>query len=234
MNKAALFAALACAVLLTPEARAQFAVIDVGAITQLVTEVQTLQSALDTARNQLTEAQAQYTSLTGSRGMDRLLAGTPRNYLPVSWTDVQGVTQGGASSFPSLAAEVSGTVSGDAILPNPQLALLPSPVQRQITQRRAWLALSQDLSREELAATSARFAALQQLITTLAQTSDPKAVLDLQARIAAEHAMLQNEQTKLQTLHRLTVAEEDANQQQRVELAMAGHGDFAARVQPVP
>jgi type IV secretion system protein VirB5 len=220
--------------LLAPRAHAQFAVIDVGAITQLVTEVQTLQAALDTARNQLTAAQAEYTALTGPRGMDRLLSGTARNYLPASWADVQNVAQAGGSRYVPLATAVAATVTGNAVLAAPQLAVLPVPVQRQIGQEREWLAMAQQLSREELAVTSARFASLQQLIAALSQAADPKAVMDLQARIAIETAMLQNEQTKLQTLQRLTLSEQDVVQQQRRELATAGHGTFAARFQPAP
>ncbi len=219
---------------LAPRAHAQFAVIDVGAITQLVTEVQTLQSALDTARNQLTAAQTEYMALTGPRGMDRLLSGTTRNYLPASWADIQRVTQPGGGSYVPLATAVAVTVSDNAVLAAPQLALLPMPVQRQIGQEREWLAVAQQLSREELAVTSARFASLQQLISALSQAADPKAVMDLQARIGIETAMLQNEQTKLQTLQRLTLSEQDVMQQQRRELATAGHGTFAVRFQPTP
>ena len=52
-------------------------------------------------------------------------------------------------------------------------------------------------SRQALQVSSERFASLQQLIDAIPTATDPKAILDLQARIAAEQAMLQNEQTKL-------------------------------------
>ena len=57
-----------------PPAHAQFAVIDVASLTQLVSQVQTLEQQLATARGQLTQAQASYQSMTGSRGMEQLLA----------------------------------------------------------------------------------------------------------------------------------------------------------------
>jgi len=56
-----------------PQARAQFAVIDVSAIRQLVQEVQQMQQALQTAQNQLNQAQREYQSITGLRGMQNLL-----------------------------------------------------------------------------------------------------------------------------------------------------------------
>ena len=52
-----------------PAARAQWAVIDVGAIAQLVQEVQQMQQALQTAQNELNQAQQTYQSMTGERGM---------------------------------------------------------------------------------------------------------------------------------------------------------------------
>ncbi|MBV9346272.1 MAG: hypothetical protein JOZ03_14915, partial [Gammaproteobacteria bacterium] len=68
-----------------PRAEAQFAVIDVASLTQLVTEVQTLEEQVATARNQLGQAQAEFAAITGDRGMQSLLGGTPRNYLPADW-----------------------------------------------------------------------------------------------------------------------------------------------------
>jgi len=67
-----------------------------------------------------------------------------------------------------------------------------------------------------------------------AAAGDQKAVLDLQARIASENAMLLNEQSKLRTLTEVVQAQERANQQQMHERAALGHGQFAQRFQPVP
>src|SRR5512142_1850785 len=79
--------------LAAPLARAQFAVIDIGAITQLITEVEILQDQLTTARAHLAQAQAEYASITGGRGMEQLLTGAPRNYQPTNWADLQAVMQ---------------------------------------------------------------------------------------------------------------------------------------------
>src|ERR1700712_4111981 len=68
---------MACVIglLVAPPARAQFAVIDIGAITQLITEVEILEDQLTTARAHLAQAQAEYESITGGRGMEALLSG---------------------------------------------------------------------------------------------------------------------------------------------------------------
>ncbi|MBV8805912.1 MAG: hypothetical protein JO042_12720, partial [Sinobacteraceae bacterium] len=76
--------------LVAPAARAQFAVIDVTAITQMIQQAQILQQQLTTAQSHLAQARLEFESITGGRGMERLLSGTQRNYLPASWTDLQG------------------------------------------------------------------------------------------------------------------------------------------------
>src|ERR1700730_17776939 len=76
-----------------PSARAQWAVVDVGAITQLLQEVQTMQQQLSAAQNQLLQAQQEFQSITGNRGMQNLLAMSlpMRNYLPANWTQLSAV-----------------------------------------------------------------------------------------------------------------------------------------------
>jgi type IV secretion system protein VirB5 len=220
--------------LAAPAARAQFAVIDVGAITQLITQVQVLEDQLTTARDHLAQAQAEYNSITGGRGMERLLSGTQRNYLPASWADLQGVMQSGGGLYGALAGGVAGTVAANAVLPPQALALLPADVRVRIETARRLAALQQNLTRQALATTSSRFASLQQLIDAIPAAGDQKAVLDLQARVSAENSMLQNEQGKLLTLFQLVQAEEHANEQQLHERAVLGYGQFATRFQPVP
>jgi len=59
-------------------ARAQFAVIDAASVTQLIGQARTLAQELVTARAQLASAEQLYTSMSGSRGMQRLLGGMSR------------------------------------------------------------------------------------------------------------------------------------------------------------
>ena len=211
-------------------AHAQFAVIDVGAITQLITEVEILEDQLTTARDHLAQAQEEFASITGGRGMELLLSGAPRNYLPTSWPDLQSAMQGGGG----LGGGIAATLTINSILPEPALALLPADVRAQIEERRRLTALQQNLTRQALLTTSQRFDLLQQLISAIPRAADQKAVLDLQARAGAENAMLLNEQSKLRTLAEVVQAQERANSQQIRERAVVGHGQFIERFQPVP
>jgi type IV secretion system protein VirB5 len=217
----------------TPAAHAQFAVIDVASLTQLVSEVQTLGQQLATARNQLAQSQAEFQSITGARGMGALLAGTRRNYLPTDWRTLQGALQG-SSTYPVLATDLQRTLRGTAILSSAQLAALSPVAGAHLQAEREFVALAQGVSHEALANSSNRFATVQQLIDAIERAGDQKAILELQARIAAEHGMLQNEHIKLQMLYQGVQAEEWANAQQAREQTVAGHGEFSSRFRPQP
>jgi type IV secretion system protein VirB5 len=216
-----------------PAVQAQFAVIDVASLTQLVSEVQTLEEQLATARSQLTQAQAQFQALTGDRGMEQLLSGIARNYLPADAAALRGAAQGGGT-FAALNADVRAALLAESKLSNTQLAALPPQGVAQLQSQRQSAALLLGLTHEALANASGRFAALQQLIDSIGRANDPKAALDLQARISAEAGMLQNENTKLQVLFQAVHADEQADTQRTRELIIAGHGAFAGRFQPHP
>jgi type IV secretion system protein VirB5 len=220
--------------LVAPAARAQFAVIDVGAITQLLAQVQLLENQLKTAQQHLSQAQQAFASTTGGRGMEQLLRGTARNYLPTNWAQLQAVMQSGGGQFGGLAGDVSATVSANAVLSEQALALLHPEVRKRVAEQRQLTALRQSLAREALQSASNRFQSLQQLIDVIPAAVDQKAVLDLQARIAAESAMLANEHIKLLTLSEVVKSQERAEQQQLQEEAILGHGQFATRFQPAP
>jgi type IV secretion system protein VirB5 len=218
-----------------PAAHAQFAVIDVAAVTQLLSQVQQLEQQLATARSQLTQAQAEFQAMTGSRGMQTLLGATVRNYLPPDWATLQGVRQGAGAAggaYPALLAELTRAASANAVLSATQLRALPVPAAQSLQAGRESAALLESLTHEALANSSQRFAGLQQLIDTIGSARDQKAILELEARIGAEAGMLQNEQTKLEELYQGAQAEQWANAQRTRELIVAGHGQFAGRFQP--
>lgn len=213
-------------VALAPAARAQFAVIDVAAINQLLQQVQTAVRQLQTAENQLTQAQLEYQSLTGSRGMQNLLSGTNRNYLPTDTPSLQGTLTGTGGSYGPLAASVQASMSANAVLSAAQLSALSASELSAVQTQRQSVALLQGVSQQALVNSSGRFDQMQQLITTIGSATDPKAILDLHARISAEQGMLQAEQTKLQVLYQTVLAQEAAEQQRSREQAINDAGSL--------
>jgi type IV secretion system protein VirB5 len=216
-----------------PAARAQWAVIDVGAIAQLIQEVQTLRQQLMTAQAQLNQAEAALATMTGNRGMQLLLSGTNRNYLPTSTGQLTAASQG-TGVYPGLASSVQASMSSNAVMSSAQLAALPPPAQQQVIADRQAIALRQAVAAQALSNSSARFASIQSLIAAIPSARDQKGILDLQARISAELGMLQNEQTKLQVLAQATEAMSAVNAQREREQVIAGQGQFATRFQPGP
>ena len=220
-------------VAVTQSAMAQIPVTDIGAIGQLVSELQALEQQVETARRQLAQAQSEYQAITGARGTEHLLAGTVRNYLPPTWDGVRGAMAGGGA-FPGLSSQLQLAVTANTVLSEAQLSELAPADRQTLLATRQSTAEQQVLAQQALIVTSDRFASLQQLIDAIPSASDEKGILDLQARIAAEQAMLQNEQAKLSLLKEAARADLAANEARTRELAVAGHGSFAARFQPAP
>lgn len=220
---------LMCALLglgVAPVANAQWAVVDVGAIAQLVQQVNTMRQQLETTRDQLQQARDTLDSMRGGRGMEQLLAGTARNYLPPDWQQLAAVLDQASAGYGALGAELQRLINANAILTPQQIAALSPAERSQLEAARRSAALLQALTREALSATSRRFDSIQQLIDAIPQASDQKAILDLQARIQAEQGMLQNEATKLGVLYQTAQAEEWARKQRVREQAIASIGSL--------
>lgn len=224
-------AAVLLAALAAAPAMAQFAVIDVASIAQLVQQVRLLTEQLAQARAQLLQAQTLYQSMTGTRGMQLLLGNPVANYLPSDWNTLLLASQG-QGSYAALANGVSQAIAQNSVLSAAQMALLSADEQALITSGRQNAALAQSLAQQSLANASSRFADVQGLSTAIGTTTDQKAVLELQATLAAEVGMLQGEQTKLQVLERAVQAQQQSAGERERELVIAGHGDFASRFRP--
>jgi type IV secretion system protein VirB5 len=201
---------------LSREAHAQFAVVDVGAINQLIAEVKQMQQALQTAQNQLTQSQQEYQSITGPRGMQNLLSGTNRNYLPATWAQLP----------VGLASPLRAQVNSNAVLTSTQIAALSPAEQQQLNAARSNAALLQVATQQAYATTSNRFASVQTLINAIPSATDQKGILDLQARIQAEQGMLSVDSTKLNVLYQAAQAQEFARRQTAAEQAIAGVGNL--------
>ncbi len=215
------------AVLAAPlPARAAWPVIDVGAIVQLIMQIQTLKQQLDTAKNTLSQAEQEFESMSGARGMERLLNGTVRNYLPPDWAQFEAAVRQAGGAYQQLAAEVQAAINTNAVLTPQQVAALSPAEREQLEAARRATAMLQVTARQALATTSNRFASIQHLIDTIPAAQDQKAILDLQARISAEQGMLANEQTKLNVLFQAAQAEELARRQRTREQAIANVGSL--------
>jgi type IV secretion system protein VirB5 len=226
---------VACLLALTPMSAPQaigIPVIDIAALTQLIQQMQYWLQQIQLMKNQLDQAQQAYRAVTGPRGMQNLLAGSLRNYLPPDWNEMIGVINHASITYRGLAAQVQAVINANAVLSQGQLAAL-SPRQQQIlAQGRQAAALLQVMSQAAYQNTSQRFGAIQQLIDAIGSAGDAKAIQDLQGRIAAEQAMLQNEQTKLQVLFQTAQAQQWAQQQRVREESLNAVGSYRVANHP--
>lgn len=220
--------------LVMPVAYPQLAVIDSASVSQLVTQAGMLQEQLATAQGQLARADEQLRALQGARGMEQLLSGTLRNYLPSQWSQLQQLILAREPAYAALSRELVSLLDANMILPETYLVKFSPQARGHIQATRQHAAMLQVLSHEALAVSSSRFDSIQRLIDAIPEALDPKAIMDLQACIGAEQSMLQNEENKLQALYQSMHAQERVDHQQLQENLIAGHGRFDSRFQPQP
>jgi type IV secretion system protein VirB5 len=212
----------------TRPAQAQWAVIDVGAITQLLIQVRQLENAIAVAQNTLTQAQQAYSAITGGRGMQLLLSGVNRNYLPANWNQLVSAQNGVGGLYGTLGSDVSATIQRNALLTPNYTQNFSDAENAQLSARRSSVALQEALTRQELSNVSQRFAAIQTLINAIPSATDEKGILDLQARIQVEQGMLQNENSKLHVLYEAAQSQAQTERERADEQAIVDIGHLRA------
>lgn len=214
--------------------QAQFAVIDVASLGQLIGQAQTLLQQLDAVRTQIAQAQTLFRSMTGTRGMQQLLNVGSLNYLPTNLGQLNAAEQGNGGLYPRLAASIGNAEIANAVLSPAQLTRFSADEQSSINNARHAVALLQGITDQALSDSSDRFADIQTLMGAIPAASDQKAILELQTAIATELGVLQNEESKLQILYQVANAQERGNRQMIRERIVMGHGRFQGRFEPLP
>jgi type IV secretion system protein VirB5 len=162
--------------------------------------------------SQIEQAKQQYESITGSRGLGTIMNDPAmRDYLPGDWQAVyDSVKSGGYSGLTGTGKSVyNANKIYDAC------AHFTDSQQRTSCEALA-VKSAQDkgLALDAYEKAKSRINQIDKLMSKINDTSDSKAIAELQGRIAAEQANIQNEQTKLQ-MYQMVAAAEDRVQQQR-------------------
>ncbi len=220
--------------LAAPAAHAQWAVIDVAAIQQLVMQINYWRQQIEAMGQELEQLEETHSALTGGRGMEALLpfGDDERNYLPSDWAEVSRVLAGESARYGELADAVAVVVDAHAVLTPERLGAMSAPMRASVVEARGAAAGLAVMTQEAYAQAAQRFASLSDLVNAIGRAEDAKAIADLQGRIAAEQAMLANEQAKLDVLYQAAQSERWVREQQLRELAIAGHGEFDTRLRP--
>ncbi len=155
------------------------------------------------AQRTLTQAQQAYASMTGNRGMQTLLSGTNRNYLPATWDQLNGAMNGSGGSYGALGSDVNATVTRNAVLTPAQVSSLSARLAKCTQSASSIHRTSGSRCREPHYRTRAIGSRRSKtLINTMPSATDQKGTLELHTRIGAEQGMLQNEQTKMGELYK--------------------------------
>ena len=200
--------------------QAQIPVTDVASIgTNVANQAETIVqwvNQLKSMKAQIDQQVATFNSLNGARGLGSLLNNPAlKNYLPPDWQNVYTSLQNGGYGGLTGAAKAirdANMIYNCADKTGPALTLC----QRELSKNAQDKALAQGA----YSAAKQRIAQIDGLIGQINATTDPKAIAELQARIAGETAQIQNETTKLQLFQMLAQAEEKLIQQQKYELLM--------------
>jgi type IV secretion system protein VirB5 len=161
-------------------------VIDVASLAQAIQQVMHMLEQIEHMKNQLEVAEKELDSISGSRSMGGILHSTYDLAVTVDTDEI--LDNVGLNS-----AEDNGLVGEDAALfdeGNQNAALRLGQSQKSLEQ-------AQD-----------RFSELSKLVAKVNDCPDQKDILDLQARIQAEQALLQNEKIKLAMLKEQSEAAE--------------------------
>lgn len=211
-------------------------VIDIAAVRQLVQDATSWQHQLQAMQSQLSQLQQTRTALTGGRGMEQLLRQTvaDRNYLPADWVSLDSLAHGVTAGYPDIAARIRSLAKSHSRLTEADLARLSADTRAMLVSARELASTNEALTQVAYEHSSTRFASLGKLIDQIGATGDVKAIADLQGRIAAEQAMLENEAVKLQSLAYSADANRASAEVSRREAVIRGHGNFATRFQPTP
>lgn len=211
-------------------------VLDADNLASNVKQLESWAQQLQQMKAQLTQQTGTLQSMTGTRGMGNVmpLANAARNYLPQGASDMVSTLNNTNSSYSGMGNQIQALVKNNAILSNASLTNMNmSPTQSQLlTDRRTNAAAIQSISAQGMANASARFSYLQSLMSQINNTTDPKAIAELNARITAEQTMMTNEQTKLQQTISLMQSREAITQQQQNELAIQQNGSVSNLTQP--
>jgi type IV secretion system protein VirB5 len=157
---------------------------------------------------QIDRMKDEYAAITGNRGLGQVLNNPSlRNYLPDEWANIYDQVRSG-----KLAG-----ISGQAlsILSTEGFDLTATGGQKR---QQDVLAANKAMTMQAYNATLARLKNINALMLQADATQDMKAAADLQNRMAAENAMIHNEQTRLILMTQLEYAESKlADEQQKRE-----------------
>lgn len=179
-------------------------VIDIANLIQTIQQVLNDVTKIENQVEQITQLQNQLSSITGARNLGNVFnSPTLQNYVPAeAYTVVNAVDTSGYSGLSPTAKNLrdAGMVYNcldlaGAARTNCQ-ATLAQPYQQK------------GLLQDAMKTAAGRLSQISSLMSQINGTTDQKGVLEIQARISAENAMLTHEMSQIQMLQGMADSEE--------------------------
>jgi len=170
-------------------------------INQHIESIAKFMEQVNALNTQIEQARDQYKSMTGSRGFGELFNDPElRNSLPPNWMDLYDAIQSG--QIGGLSRRIDELMEIDR-------AGTIDEISEDIRIRQARMgATNRAIGEAGFETALRRTEQIQRLIEAISTTHDPKAIAELQARIAGEQALVANEIAKLQLVQMLQEAEQ--------------------------
>ncbi|KAB7714816.1 P-type DNA transfer protein VirB5 [Plesiomonas shigelloides] len=182
---------------------------------QMLKEYATLLDQLEQMRRQFEQMEKDYQSITGTRNLGQILNNPEfKQYLPDNWQQVySSIRNNGYNGLTGAAKALR-----DASKIFDACANIKDHKERKICEAASVKpAQDQAFALDTFKKSAQRTQQIEGLMAQINRTTDPKSIAELTARIQAEQAMLQNEQTKMDMYLASSKAEQDLLKQQTRE-----------------
>lgn len=211
-------------------------VIDASSLAQQIEQVVAWGKQYEQMMQQIQNLQQQITNTTGSRGFSSVLNSPAfqqaRRMLPQDAQTLLDLAANG--SYGNLTNSINTIKQSTTTLNNGSFSSVHASDQWAADLNRA--ASNKALSMEAYNSAQQRLTNLENLMSQISTTQDPKAISELQARIATEQGLIQNEQAKIQAMTMLVAAEKQIAEMQARETSIKMGGSVASiprtQVQP--
>lgn len=199
-------------------AQAQIPVTDAASLSQQIQQVAAWAQQIQSMKDQLDQQKFLYQSMNGARGIGQLLNNPAlQNTLPDNWKAVYASIQTGGYS--GLTGSAKAIRDANAIFGCDGKTGMALTI---CNRDRNKAAQDKAFSLDAYDAAQRRLTNIQALMGQIDNATDTKTIQDLQVRMQAENAMIQNEQTKLMMFKMMADAESKLIDQQKRE-ADAAH-----------
>lgn len=199
-------------------------VIDVSSLAQQIQQVAAWAQQYQQMTQQIQQLQQQIQSVTGSRGFSSALNSPAfqqaRRMLPQDAQALLDLANGG--SYGNLANSINSIKQNTTTLNRGNFSDQLGSDMWEADLNRA--ASNKALSMEAYNSAQQRLSNLESLMSQISTTDDPKAIGELQARIATEQGLIQNEQAKIQAMAMLVNAEKQISEMQSREVSIRSSG----------